>query len=155
MSQRIQAVFEGPAGALRLGIKGYQFPHNVEDEWDSNWLIVTGEAVLDGQRWNFCDPSLTTFELARLADWLDRLAAGAEQSAACQFTEPNLDFRRVSDHSLRVAFSLEAQPRWAELKDDFGAHGFEVPIDSGIATAAQALRALLALFPVRARAPRT
>ena len=155
MRQRIQAVFEGPAGALRLGIDGYQFPHNVDDAWDSNWLIVTGEAVLGGQRWDFRDPSLTTFELERLADWLDRLVAGAEQPAFCGFTEPNLDFRRLSDQSLRVAFSLEAQPPWAELKDDFGAHGFEVPIASGIAAAAQALRQLLALFPVRARAPRT
>lgn len=147
------AVFEGSAGWLRLGIDAYQFPENVDDAWDSNWLVVRGEAALGSQRWSFRDPCLTTFELARLADWLDQAVAG-NANEFCGFTEPNLEFRRLSDTKLRIGFSLEAQPPWAELKGDFGEHGFEMPIDAGLGAVAETLRQLLTDYPVRAPAPR-
>lgn len=136
---------------MRLAIEDYQFPHITDDEWDSNWLIVVGEAELDGKRWQFRDPCLTTFEMKRLAEWLDQVATGQAEQQFCGFTEPNLDFEQTSNKCVRIAFSLESLPPWSARDGDFGDLGFEVPIDGRLAMAASNLRSILAKFPVRAR----
>jgi hypothetical protein len=151
MGNEPQAVFEGPKGSLRLSVECYQFPENADDWWDSNWLIITGDAVIDGKPWFFRDPCLTTFEIERLADWLDQVAAGQAERSFCGFTEPNLDFERLSNEAIRVAFSLESLPPWGDPGGDFGEFGFTIPIDDRLATAASNLRKLLSQFPVRSR----
>lgn len=145
------AVFEGSRGSLRIGVERYQFPEITDDYWDSNWLIITGDAVLDDKSWSFRDPCLTTFEMERLADWLDQVSSGQCEKAFCGFTEPNLDFERVSATAVRVAFSLEALPPWSKRDGDFGEIGFEVPINDRLIAAASSLRAFLTGFPIRAR----
>lgn len=154
MSNQTQAVFDGPTGSLRLSVEQYEFPEIANDEWDSNWLVVTGDAALDGKPWTFRNACLTTFEMQRLADWLDQVAEGRSESAFCGFTEPNLDFERLSDGSIRVGFSLEALPPWCDRDGDFGEIGFTIPIDDSLSIAASNLRELLSQFPVRARANR-
>ena len=145
------AVFEGPAGSLRVRVERYQFPEITKDEWDSNWLIIRGDVDLDGKSWSYRDPCLTTFEMERLADWLDHIAAGEAENAFCGFTEPNLDFEQLSRDAIRIGFSLEALPPWIDSDADFGEIGLIVPIDKRLAAAASSLRGLLARFPVRAR----
>lgn len=145
------AIFEGPTGSLRIGIEDYQFPEIADDEWDSNWLIVTGDALLGGKSWTFRDPCLTTFEMERLADWLDQVSSGKVEKAFCGFTELNLDFERVSDVAVRIAFSLEALPPWSKRDGEFGEVSFDVPIDGRLGAAASSLRAFLTRFPIRAR----
>lgn len=145
------ATFEGPTGSLRIGAEGYQFPEIADEHWDSNWLIITGDAVLDGKSWSFRDPCLTTFEIERLANWLDQVSSGKVEQAFCGFVEPNLDFVQVSDATLRIAFSLEALPLWSRSDGDFGAIEIDIPIDHRLGAAASSLRALLARFPIRAR----
>lgn len=142
-------IFEGPMGELRLGVEGYQFPDILDDEWDSNWLIITGDAVLDGKPWSFRDPCLTNFEMQRLADWLDQVAAGTAEKAFCGFTEPNLDFERVSDGSIRIGLSLEALPPWENRDGDLGDVGFDIPIGGQLSAAAASLRQILSRYPVR------
>jgi hypothetical protein len=151
MEQKTQAVFEGPTGSLRISVERYQFPEIENDEWDSNWLMITGDAILDEKRWFFLDPCLTTFEMQRLADWLDQIVAGESERAFCGFTEPNLDFELVSGGAVRIGFSLEALPPWENRDGEFGELGFNVPIDDHLRTAAVNLRKLLTQFPVRAR----
>lgn len=145
------AIFEGSTGSLRISVERYQFPEITDDDWDSNWLIINGDAVLDGKSWSLRDPCLTTFEMERLADWLDHVSSGGDEKAFCGFTEPNLDFERVSDVAVRIAFSLEALPPWSKRDGDFGAIGFNIPIDDRLGAAASSLRALLTRFPIRAR----
>jgi hypothetical protein len=144
------ATFEGPTGSLRIGVERYQFPEITDEHWDSNWLMITGDAVLDGKSWSFRDPCLTTFEMERLANWLDQVSSGKVEQAFCGFTEPNLDFEQVSDATLRIAFSLEALPPWSRSDGDFGEIGINIPIDDRLGAAASSLRALLARFPIRA-----
>jgi hypothetical protein len=151
MSNETQAVFAGPSGSLRLTVERYQFPEILNDEWDSNWLIIAGAAVLDEKSWSFRDPCLTTFEMQWLADWLDQIAAGEAKPTSCGFTEPNLDFERLSDESIRIGFSLESLPPWIDRAGDFGEVGFSIPIDEHLSIAAGNLRKILLQFPVRAR----
>lgn len=151
MEKEALATFEGPTGSLRIGVERYQFPKITDDDWDSNWLIINGDAVLDGKSWTFRDPCLTTFEMERLANWLDQVFSGKVEKAFCGFTEPNLDFERVSDVADRIAFSLEALPPWSKRDGDLGEIGFNVPIDDRLGAAASCLRAFLTRFPIRAR----
>jgi hypothetical protein len=153
MSEGITAKFVGDAGSLRLGVEGYQFPHIVDDDWDSNWLMVVGEAEIGNRPWRFRDACLTTFEVERLALWLDGVMMGDETNAFCGFTEPNLDFERVSHEAIRIGLSLEAAPPWGDDDDDLGTHGFDVPVDDRLGIAAADLRRLLQTYPVRARRP--
>ncbi|WP_298397063.1 hypothetical protein [Sphingobium sp.] len=153
MSEQIVAKFEGSGGSLRLGVEGYQFPHILDDDWDSNWLIIVGEAEIGNRSWRFRDACLTTFEMERLADWLDAATTGKQSNPFCGFTEPNLDFERVSNEAIRIGFSLEAAPPWSSEDDDFGTHGFEVPVNDRLGLAATDLRRLLQTYPVRARHP--
>jgi hypothetical protein len=145
------ATFEGPTGSLRIGVERYQFPEITDDDWDSNWLIITGDAVVDDKSWSFRDPCLTTFEVERLANWLDEVSDGRAEKPFCGFTEPNLDFERVSDATVRIAFSLEALPPWSKRDGDLGEIGFNIPINDRLGAAASSLRALLTRFPIRAR----
>ncbi|MEL6531188.1 MAG: hypothetical protein AAFQ27_14615 [Pseudomonadota bacterium] len=141
----------GPKGSLSIGVERYEFPKIANDYWDSNWLIITGHAVLNGKSWSFRDPCLTTFEVQRLADWLDEVSSGNSEKKFCSFTEPNLDFALVHDVALRIAFSHEALPPWSNQPRDCGEIGFEIPIDDRLVAAASTLRTLLMRFPIRAR----
>lgn len=151
MESEALATFRGPTGSLRISVERYQFPEITDDEWDSNWLIVCGDAELDGKSWTFRDPCLTTFELEHLANWLDQVFKDEAKNEYCDFTEPNLGFERLSELEVRIAFSLESLPPWYESDGDFGEIGFNIPINDQLPAAANSLRALLDRFPIRAQ----
>lgn len=106
MDMQFHATFEGPTGILTLNVERYQFPEIVDDEWDSNWLVITGNATLNGKSWQFCDPCLTTFELASLVEWLGQVTSGSNVKKNLFFTEPNLDFENISDEFVWIRFWL-------------------------------------------------
>lgn len=148
----LPCLFEGPSGYLKLTIEDYQFPDTHDDEWDSNWLIVAGDAMVDGRRWNFRDPCLTTMELACLAAWLDAVADGQPVRPFCGFTEPNLEFSKTDCRSIRIGFALESAPPWASRGENWYVCGIDLPADASLHTAAANLRQQLARFPQRALA---
>lgn len=150
LSEPEAALFEGEGSFFRMTIVQYQFPQIENDKWDSNWLIVEGLVSLNGKEWTFKDPCITTFEVARLADWLDAQAKGAAQRDFCAFTEPNLEFERHSDNSIRVRFSHESSPPWS--MPNFGDKncGFDIPLKGQLSVIADQLRRQLARFPQRA-----
>lgn len=144
-----QVILASDESSLRLRLVDYQFPDNVDDEWDSNWLIVDGAVSLTGREWRFRDPCLTTVEAERLADWLDACAQGTAEVPYCDFTEPLLQFHLVDPQTLRVSFALEAAPPWAKRGDDWTEHGFNLRVGPFLAKAATELRRQLREFPVR------
>lgn len=144
-----EMTFKGDNSSFRLLILRYQFPNIHDDEWDSNWLVVQGRVCLDSKEWVFRDPCLTTFEAARLADWLGAIARGEKENDLCCFIEPNLQFDRQANNTVRISFALEAAPPWA-AKDDFDTtYDFEVPIGPELTMAARSLRQQLSRFPRR------
>lgn len=145
------ATFIGPRGSLRISVERYEFPESADDKWDSNWLIIVGNAVLDGKNWSFRDACLTTFEIAGLAAWLELVSSGDNDQKYCAFAEPNLEFEHVSGASIRIAFDLETLPPWAKTDDDRNNIAMDIPIDAGLLAAAKSLRGLLTEFPIRGR----
>src|SRR3954452_11841563 len=66
--------------SLDLKILGYQFPHLETQQYDSNWLIVSGNVTGPIGSWQFSDPFLLTYEAERLASWMDAVADGNRPS---------------------------------------------------------------------------
>jgi hypothetical protein len=142
-------ILVGRDGSFHMSIAQYQFPEREQIDLDANWLVVEGCVTVSGREWRFRDPCLTTFEAARLADWLEASAHEVGSGEGCGFIEPNLQFDGPSDGAIRVSFALESAPPWAEPGDNWCKHGFDVPMGPALAVAAQQLRRALARFPAR------
>ena len=94
-----------------MHIAGYQSPQIATEPYDSNWLVISGSVVHPTGTWHFRDPCLLTYEAARLADWLESIAAGNTLPKECCFTEPNLSFETIVNKEqpmLRIYFELES-----------------------------------------------
>lgn len=143
-------------GRFELTILGYEFPRIARDAWDSNWLDIRIDVQTERGAWSATDPSLTTFEVASFADWLEAIADGRRRESDVEFTEPNLSFGLHAESgdtvTLRVWFELESRPPWAPSKlagerDVW----LDVDVRRGDARRAAAeLRAQLQEFPQRA-----
>ncbi len=107
-----------------MSVVGYQFPALEHEEYDSNWLIIRIDVRHPLGSWSSTDPSLLTYEVAALADWLEGISAGSRPKPDQWFTEPCLEFHLKSDHNglefLAVNFSHEFRPPWAsrEFNED-------------------------------------
>lgn len=117
-------VWESPDGQQRfaLTVLGYEFPEGADDYYDANWLMIRVVARDGELTWTVDDPALLTWELDRLARWLERVAHGQfDRQPWCSFVEPNLEFRAdplpdaagtpLGDRvQIRVFFELELRP---------------------------------------------
>jgi hypothetical protein len=102
--------------AFKLEILGYQFPEIETCKWDSNWLIIQVTVAHPKGNWTASDACLLTFEMARLADWLENIGDGKEVDATLHFLEPKLIFHLVhsdcEDKALRACFQSRLRPPW-------------------------------------------
>jgi hypothetical protein len=141
---------------FELTIVGYQFPAIVDDEWDSNWLNIRIHAQTERGGWSATDPSLSTVDVAHLADWLEAIAEGRVQEGDLNFVEPNLSFglQSVSGDTvaLRIWFELESRPPWSP-SNAAGERDLWIDLDvrrEEVQRAAADLRMQLQEFPPRA-----
>lgn len=107
---------------LTLTIRGYEFPDLGDakaNDWDTNWLVVSGELILvDGRRHSFAAPCMTTWEARELQDWLlvlsKRLTLEPSKGPTLVFTEPCVAFSALpaggDKIEVRAYLSHEAEP---------------------------------------------
>jgi hypothetical protein len=140
---------------LEVEILGYEFPPTMDDQYDSNWLIIRISAKTATGSWTATDPSLLTSEVVWLADWFDGIARGEEKDRELEFLEPNLSFELLETSSdrarLRAWFELELRPTWAR-SDAAGERDLHAELDvthADLRRAAEALRTQLRQFPPR------
>ncbi len=140
-----------------LDLLGYEYPDAEGEPYDANWLQVRVDVAGPQGAWSITDPCLLTYEVARLADWLDLAGSGQAATPAISFLEPALLFRLIererSEKVLRIHFGNLAHPNWAaealppgknpDLWVDFPLAEIDLP------SAAQSLRAQLKKFPRR------
>jgi hypothetical protein len=102
---------------VELKILGYQFPEILNDEWDSNWLIIFINAKSKDTLWNATDPSITTFEFKKLISWFENISNNnIEKFKIIDFTEPNLTFELLNNFNaeikeIKIKFKLELNPK--------------------------------------------
>jgi hypothetical protein len=142
---------------FELRVTGYQFPDIENDEFDANWLVVEGRVAPEDERaWEFRDPTLLTWEVERLSNWLEGLASGQTAKDGEDFIEPNLRFEVVERDrntiTIRVYFELESRPPWFFARvagmDDLW---IDLRVDrDDLRAAAEDLRRDLTRFPPRA-----
>lgn len=95
-------------------IADYQFPGNRNNEFDANWLMVTIEVTTPEWHWEKTDPSMLTWEVQSLIDWLEAVVVNQEEWNCINFTEPNLSFcirgKGPQKVILGVHLALESRP---------------------------------------------
>jgi hypothetical protein len=145
--------FDG--SSLELKILGYEFPDIATEDYDSNWLIIEINVTHPKEQWSSRAPCLLTYEVARLADWLENIAHGEETSSTQSFVEPHLKFQLVdpeSSKSLLIFFDMEAKsdlmPSNQEPVEDLWIK-FQI-LDLNLEAAAKSLRQQLVKYPQRA-----
>jgi hypothetical protein len=138
--------FEHDATSVQLSILGYAHPDS-----DSNFLRVRLDALDRGREWTAVDPCLDTWDLARLADWLDREETRVARSKDMWFTGPALEFFWTDSGGLRVYVEQEFRPRWApcSLDNERQVYLDFTPTTDELHAVAAALRAELLRFPPR------
>lgn len=113
---------DGRAITLNLSISGYQFPAAEAEPYDSNWLNVAGKVEHPRGAWSFHDPCLLTYELERLCDWLEDVAASPHTEHEPEyFTEPCLEFSVVrcgGATALRAHLSYDPSPPWITCRSE-------------------------------------
>ena len=113
----------GTRASVMLEPVRYEFAHPAGDEWDDNWLVISGEVSAPDTEWQFSVPCLTTFEAKQISAWLRSVADGSVPVSvigdagvvpSLEFTEPNLAFSvdsyRDESTLVRVHFALETKP---------------------------------------------
>ena len=147
---------QGPGGdAFCMQIVGYQFPELADRDYDSNWLLIDISATVRGKSWRSCHPSLLTWEVDELAQWMESIACGKEPGLELHFIEPNLSFRlreRTDDLiGLGVVFDQESRPKadrsGAGAEDEIQAELECTPLE--LKVWAETLREALGRFPFR------
>lgn len=125
-------------------------PHGV----DVNWLNIRLSVRGPDRSWTAIDPCLDTWEVARLAQWFEAIAAGNAVDCDAFFTEATVRFALLEDDpkKLRVYF----WPGWAP-SDGASTEDEDVFIEchasaEALHAAAASLRAQLKKFPIRAQA---
>lgn len=104
----------GPS--VELHIAGYQFPGarpDGDDDWDANWLIISGRVDAgEHLRWGFRAPSLTTWEVSELIEWMRQVSAGEVEPVEFvdQWTQTVEDLGEAEAHT-------EDLDHWSRLTD--------------------------------------
>ena len=130
----------------------YQYRDNKTNEYDSNWLTIGIRLKGFEKEWITSDPSLLTWELKALIDWLQDILRGNKEEREIEFIEPNFKFEWIdsTDDSfkIRTHLTLESKPNWYTEDERFS---FDVIVDRGqIEHSIERLKNELTNFPVRA-----
>jgi len=143
----------GSDGAsFELSLLGWQHPRGAANEIDANRLKVRLALATDDGAWTEIAPCLVAWEVERLADWLDALAAHRATDAEQRFLEPDLRFRILPASGvarvLRIGIDLRGRHAPGAAAP-FGEISFSLG-DEALAAAGRSLRSQARRFPTRA-----
>lgn len=96
---------------FELQILGYEFPHNEDDEYDSNWLIVRIVAKNAENTWETVEACMDTYGAQELYNWLDVIVNGSETHLQLKkgFLEHELNFELISSTSQHLSIRVRCR----------------------------------------------
>lgn len=116
--------------SFELWVVNYQYRDNKTDEYDSNWLTIGIRLRGFRTEWITSDPSLLTWELKSLTDWLQNILTGNMEEKEIEFIEPNLKFELIDkaddNFKVRTHLTLESKPGWYTEDETFS---FDLVVD--------------------------
>ncbi len=137
--------------SFELSLLGWQHPRGAANEIDANRLKVRLALASDEGAWVEITPCLLAWEVERLAEWLEGLAAHRATDGEQRFLEPDLRFRIAPAAGiarvLRIGIDLRAR-RPPGAAAPIGEIAFPL-CDDELAAAARGLRAEARRFPPR------
>jgi hypothetical protein len=100
---------------FEMKIAGYEFPHDKQTPYDSDWLKIHVDVTHPRGAWSKTDPCLLTFELSRLINWLRSIADECPEHAEVGFMEPELWFKWLGNgkNVLRIYLEYALRPSWS------------------------------------------
>ncbi|MCK9220759.1 MAG: hypothetical protein M0P47_12020 [Bacteroidales bacterium] len=109
---------------VEFKVTNYQYPEIKTGDWDGNWLLIYLKVKSEVGNWQTVDPSLTTWDIKRLAKWFKDLSHNQKvEKNPIEFTEPNLCFEKINDDlntkTIRIRFELESRPQSAEENKEY------------------------------------
>lgn len=146
---------------FEMTVIGYQFPEILDEEYDSNWLIIEIRASSLEGSWSISNPCMLTIELADLADWLDDVANGnGTINTRLDFFEPCLCFEVTGLEPKKLCVHLNEELKPVSLRDNDSKRDTAICIEfkvtpQALKDAAASLRSYLRFFPIRAGAKKT
>lgn len=146
---------------FEMTVIGYQFPEILDEEYDSNWLIIEIRASSLEGSWSISNPCMLTIELVDLADWLDDVANGKGTiNTRLDFFEPCLCFEVTGLEPKKLCVHLNEELKPVSLRDNDSNSDaaicieFEITLET-LKNAVTSLRDCLRDFPIRAGAEET
>ena len=110
--------------SVEIRVNNYQFPETDDRDYDGNWLNIYLNVESELGNWQTVDPSLLTWEIQELIDWLVQLSKNEKPKwKEIVFIEPNLSFHLMNSHDdlkkkIKIEFNLESRPRSAKEDDE-------------------------------------
>lgn len=138
---------------VEIKITNYQYPASLDRDWDGNWLNIYLKVESKVGNWQTVDPSLTTWEIQELIDWLNDLANNTKPKwTDMEFTEPNLSLYLQNNFNdinklIRIKFDLESRPKSAIVDKEYFVD-FEAN-NSELKRLADDLTSELKIYPIR------
>jgi hypothetical protein len=143
----------GANNSFAMTLLGYQFPDLAHAPYDSNWLNVKIEVNKEQGNWSATDPSVLTYEIAELIDWLRAVSSGEYSERELEFLEPYISFHlapaKGAPDKLVVELTDYFVPPWADA-GPFERYQIAFPLASiDLLGAAQSLESQLRQYPQR------
>ena len=138
---------------VEIRVNNYQFPETNDRDYDGNWLNIYLNVKSELGNWQTVDPSLLTWEVQELIDWLDQLSKNEKPKwKNMEFIEPNLCFHLMNSHDdlkkkIKIEFKLESRPRSANEDDEYFVEF--IASNENLKNIANGFRSELSKFPVR------
>ena len=109
--------------SLELNVVNYQFPENLSNKHDANWLDIEIKVDSKFGKWQTVDPSLLTFDVVKIIKFLKEVNNGSIDEKALYFLEPNLAIHYQGNFNglarLRFCFNAEFKPVGAADSKDY------------------------------------
>lgn len=102
--------------SVEIRVNNYQFPETDDRNYDGNWLHIYLNVRSDMGNWQSVDPSLLTWEIQELIDWLDQLSKNEKSKwKKMDFIEPNISFELMNSENdlkreLKLSSMLKVDP---------------------------------------------
>ena len=103
--------------SITIEFQGYEFPEENED-YDANWVVVKIAARNENASWSRISACLFTWDILRLALWLDKVIVGDSEFEYFIAMDTDLEIQYIATSAQKHAFAIVLRPGLSISDDD-------------------------------------